>query len=1151
MLQEASLDDKYSRISGPIYLSGIQALVRLLIFQGRFDAHSGLRTAGFVSGYRGSPLGAFDQELWRAQRFLDEYRIHFQPGINEELAATSVWGSQQVNLFDGARYDGVFGLWYGKGPGADRSSDVFKHANAAGTSRYGGVLAVVGDDHACKSSTMPHQSEHLFIDARMPTLNPAGIQDLLTLGVVGWSLSRFSGCWVGMKGTADLFDSSTRVEAGDAHVDIRGPEALELPDDGLNIRWPDSSLEQDQRLQRYKLYAALEFSRANNLDFVAMDSPSPRLGIITAGKSYLDVVQALTDLGIDAARAAQLGIRLYKVAMTWPLEPTGVRAFANGLEEILVVEERRAIIENQVREQLVVMEASIRPRIVGKFDQRRVRLISSTGELSPALIGKLIVDRLSKCSGGLGDEGLERSVTRSVAEPPQGEAIAVRLPHYCSGCPHNTSTRVPAGSRAMAGIGCHYMVRWMDRQTDTFTQMGGEGATWIGQAPFTETRHVFQNIGDGTYFHSGSLAIRAAVAAGVNITFKLLYNDAVAMTGGQSVEGDLSVARIIQQLAGEGINRIALVSDEPRKYPRDIADRAGVTVHDRSEMDRVQRRLREEVGVSVLIYDQTCAAELRRRRKRGTAPDRTTRVFINPWVCEGCGDCNSESSCLSVLPLETELGRKRTINQDACNKDYSCLNGFCPSFVTVAGGRLRRRQADPAQADSLPEPGIPTPDGVYNILIAGVGGTGIVTTSALLGMAAHIEGRPVVALDQTGLAQKFGTVVSHVRLGSATLIARSPHIPDRSVDLILACDLVAACGPEVLQMTSRDRTHAVVNTDVDMPSAFVRDPDYAPPIDSMSVMLEEACVEQGAHFVPATHLAHEVLGDSILANVFMLGFAWQQGFVPLQRSSILRAIELNGVQVERNQAAFERGRARAARSARDEALRERMGEGDTPQAVDMAALVEARATFLRDYQDSAYADRYRRLVAAAGVAGAAAGRCGEQFSEAVARNYFKLLAYKDEYEVARLYTQTDFLTRIENEMDGNCKLRFHLSPPVLSRIDQDSGRPRKYEFGAWVLWGFRALARLRFLRGTPLDPFGYTVERREERRLIAEYEEILEQVFPALTAENIGCGIALAGYPELIRGFGPVKRDAIEVAQRRRQALMDEFRRSNAPNPTP
>ncbi|MBX6370587.1 MAG: indolepyruvate ferredoxin oxidoreductase family protein, partial [Rhodospirillales bacterium] len=654
-LAAVTLDDKYVLERGRIYLTGIQALVRLPLMQRQRDIAAGLNTAGFISGYRGSPLGGLDQQLWAARRFLDRAHVRFQPGLNEDLAATAVWGSQQVGLWPGAKYDGVFAMWYGKGPGVDRSGDVFKHANAAGSSRYGGVLVLAGDDHAAKSSTLPHQSEYAFMDACIPVLNPSGVQEILDYGLIGWALSRYSGCWVAMKTIAETVDTSASVDIDPARIKLVTPTDFELPPDGLNIRWPDKPLEQEYRLHKYKLYAALAFARANGLDRVVLDSPKARFGIVTTGKSYLDVRQALEDLGIDEAHAAEIGIRLYKVGMSWPLERDGIRRFAEGLEEILVVEEKRAVIENQLKEQLYNWREDVRPRVVGKFDENRVWIQPSTGELNPAHIAKVIAARLERFYTSERIRQRVAIIEAKEKEAARLDAKVERVPHFCSGCPHNTSTRVPEGSRAVAGIGCHYMVTWMDRSTDTFTQMGGEGVPWIGQAPFTETAHIFANLGDGTYYHSGILAIRAAIAAGVNITYKILYNDAVAMTGGQPLDGTLTVPQIIDQLKAEGVSRIVVVSDQPEKYP------PGIAARHRDDLDAIQRELREEKGVTVLVYDQTCAAEKRRRRKRGKMEDPKRRVFINDLVCEGCGDCSVQSNCMSVVPLETEFGRKRAI----------------------------------------------------------------------------------------------------------------------------------------------------------------------------------------------------------------------------------------------------------------------------------------------------------------------------------------------------------------------------------------------------------------------------------------------------------------------------------------------------------
>ncbi len=1141
-----SLDDKYSKTSGTIYLTGIQALVRLLLVQRQRDTQQGLNTAGFISGYRGSPLGNLDLQLWGAQKFLDEQAIHFQPGVNEDLGATAVWGSQQVNLFQGARYDGVFGMWYGKGPGVDRSGDVFKHANAAGSSRYGGVLAIAGDDHACKSSTLPHQSDYAFMDAMIPVLNPAGIQDLLDFGIMGWAMSRYSGCWTGITCATELLDSSATVDADISRVAIGSVEDFEMPPEGLNLRWPDHPVEQEMRLHRLKVYAALAFARANRFDRTVIDSPNPRLGIVTTGKSYLDVRQALDDLGIDADLAAEIGLRVYKVGMSWPLERQGVRAFAEGLQEVLVVEEKRAIIENQFKEQLYNWNTRVRPRVIGKFDEQGEWSLPSTGELTPAMIARVIAARIEKFFTSEQIKQRLAFLERKENALARPKAIVPRLPHFCSGCPHNTSTRVPEGSRAMAGIGCHYMATWMGRNTATFTQMGGEGATWIGQAPFTETRHVFQNLGDGTYFHSGLLAIRAALGAGVNITYKLLYNDAVAMTGGQPVDGMLSVEQITQQLWGEGIRRIAIVSEEPGKRIRQDGFVKGVTFHHRREMDRLQRELREHPGVSVLIYDQVCAAEKRRRRKRGLMEDPATRVFINELVCEGCGDCNAISNCLSVIPIATEFGRKRTINQGACNKDFTCLEGFCPSFVTVHGGQLHKPPAVKVAADDLPAPALPPLDQNYSILITGIGGTGVVTIGALLGMAANLEGKSVAVLDQTGLAQKFGAVVSHLRIGRNDSALYAARIPAGEANLLLACDIVVGSGAEALAKLTRSISRAVVNTHHDMPSTVIGDRDYTLPGCAMRDAISSAVMDGQAHFIEATRLATGLMGGSVTTNIFMVGYAWQQGLIPLEESSILTAIEMNGVAIEQNKQAFRWGR-RAAVDIREVEAHVDSGveSGDEHRdiASDLESVIDRRREFLTAYQDKAYARRYESLVRR--VQHEEQQRVGDsesRMTEAVARNYFRLLAYKDEYEVARLFTQTGFLESLKNRIDGDFKVHFHLSPPVIARIDPNTGRPRKFAFGSWMTIPFRLLARFRFLRGTRLDLFALHPERRKERQLINDYEQMIATVLEGLRSDNHDIAVEIASLPDGIRGYGPVKTAAIEKSEEARQELMKRFR---------
>jgi len=1140
-LAQVTLDDKYTLESGRIFLTGIQALVRLPIIQRQRDAAAGLNTAGFVSGYRGSPLGALDQTLWKARPFLERNHIHFRPGINEDLAATSVWGTQQVNMFAGARFDGVFAMWYGKGPGVDRSGDVFKHANAAGTSRYGGVLVVAGDDHACKSSTLPHQSEYAFMDAMMPVLNPSGVQEVLDLGLLGWELSRFCGCWIGFKTIAETVDSSASVSVDPQRVRIVTPEDFTLPADGLHARWPDKPLEQEMRLQKYKLYAAIAFARANGINQVVIDSPMPRIGIITTGKSYLDVRQALEDLGIDEALAAQIGLRVLKLGMSWPLDREAVRDFAEGLEEVLIVEEKRAVIENQVKEQLYNWRADVRPRVIGKFDEGGEWILPSTGELTPARIARVIADRIGRYHSSPYIRRRLAFLEAKEAALAQPRALLERVPHYCSGCPHNTSTVVPQGSRAMGGIGCHYMATWMDRDTDTFTQMGGEGVTWIGQAPFTDTQHVFQNLGDGTYFHSGLLAIRAAVAAGVNITYKILYNDAVAMTGGQPIDGVLSVPQITHQLYGEGIRRLAVVSDEPGKYTNLGEFAAGVTFHHRDDLDHLQRELRESTGVSVLIYDQACAAEKRRRRKRGEMIDPAKRAFINLAVCEGCGDCGVQSNCLSVVPVETDFGRKRSIDQSACNKDMSCLKGFCPSFVTVHGGGLRRQSvsASTLALAPLPEPTLPALDEAYGIVITGVGGTGVITIGALLGMAAHLEGHGCSVLDMTGLAQKYGSVVSHVRIARQPEDIHAVRISAGSARLLLGCDLVVASGFEALAKCDAGRSHAVVNAQESVTAAFLRQPDLLFPGADMKRAIDEAV---GGHslYAPASRLATALVGDSIGANLLLLGIAYQKGLVPISAVAIEQAIVLNGVAVEANREAFTWGRHYAVDGT---AVLQAAGLEDSPQAPPtLDELIASRESHLTAYQDTAYGQRYRALVD--GVRQAEErllpGRQG--IAEAVARNYSKLLAYKDEYEVARLHTDAAFTRALEAEFEGDYRLVFHLAPPLLARRDPHTGIPRKRAFGAWVLPVFKLLSRLKGLRGTAFDPFGYSAERRAERTLIAEYERTVEELLDGLCQANYDDAVAIANLPEQVRGFGHIKAASIEQMSVRRGELLQSFR---------
>ena len=1144
-----SLDDKYTLDSGRVFLTGIQALVRLPLMQRQRDVANGLNTGCFISGYRGSPLGALDQQLWQAKPFIEKNHIHFEPGVNEDLAATAVWGSQQLNLFPAANYDGVFSMWYAKGPGVDRSGDVLRHGNFAGSSKHGGVLLLAGDDHTCKSSTTAHQTEFGFKDAMIPVLNPSGVQEFLDMGIHGWAMSRYSGCWVAFKVVAETADTSASVYVDPVRIKPIIPNDFDMPQDGLNIRWPDEPLAQEERLHRYKLFAALAYARANNLNRAMVDGPNRRFGIVTAGKSYLDVMQALEDLGIDEAYAKEIGLSVYKVGMTWPLEPEGVRRFAEGMEEILVVEEKRALIEEQLKEQLYNWRADLRPRVFGKFDENGEWIMPTFYELTPGLIARAIAKRIERFHNSPRiQERLIRLDAMDKAldgfEPP-----IKRTPYFCSGCPHNTSTKVPEGSRALAGIGCHYMAQWMDRDTDTSTQMGGEGVTWMGQAPFTSTKHVFANLGDGTYYHSGLLAIRAAVASGANITYKILYNDAVAMTGGQPVGAGLSVPLISHQLFGEGVRRIVVVSDEPEKYSNRSGLAEGVTIEHRDELDRIQKELRQLEGVTAIIYDQTCAAEKRRRRKRGTFPDPVRRVVINELVCEGCGDCSVQSNCLSVVPVETEFGRKRTIDQSSCNKDFSCLKGFCPSLVTVEGGQLRKPKPAAATASSadlfevLPEPTVPDVDELpYGILITGVGGTGVVTIGALLGMAAHIEGKGCSILDMTGLAQKGGAVLSHVRIAKSPENIHSVRIASGGANLLLGCDLVVAAAPDAISKIATGETTAVINTHKTIVADFTRDPDLSFPLAELERAISDRAGNARTNFIEGTRLATALLGDSIASNMFMLGFAWQKGAVPIGREAIEEAIALNGVAIEANKRAFLWGR----RAAHDMATVEKVA---APTAVTAAVqttaledIVEKRFAFLRDYQDEAYARRYKDLVVQVQTAEARVVHDDDTLARTVARYYFKLLAYKDEFEVARLYTELGFLDSVASQFEGNYKLNFHLAPPILAERDPETGVARKKAYGRWVLIAFKLLAKLRFLRGGPLDPFNRTTERKRERSLITEYETVIDTLLKQLNANNHPVAVEIAGLPEQIRGYGHVKERHIDAVKARETELLTSYR---------
>ncbi len=1149
-LASASLDDKWTLERGRVYLNGTQALVRLLMLQRQRDLLAGHDTAGFLSGYRGSPLGTVDQTAWAAKGHLQRHHIHFQPGVNEDLAATAVWGTQQVNMYPGARHEGVFGMWYGKGPGADRCGDVFKHANAAGTSPLGGVVVACGDDHGAKSSTLPHQSDHLLKACMIPMLFPASVQEYLDLGLHAFAMSRYAGVWVGFKCVTEVVESSASVVIDPDRVDIRLPDDFAMPAGGLNIRWPDTPLEMEARLLDYKLYAALAYCRRNRLNETVIDAPQARFGLVASGKAYLDTRQALTDLGLDEAACRAVGIRVFKCGMPWPLEPHAIGAFAEGLTEILVVEEKRQVIEYQLKEELFQWLGSGKriPRVIGKFDEKDGGewavpqgnwILPAHYEFSPAIVAKAIAARLSKLElppdvrrGIDARIALIEAKERALAVP---RVVTERVPYFCSGCPHNTSTRVPEGSRAVAGIGCHYMVTWMDRRTATFSQMGGEGVPWLGHAPFTQERHIFANLGDGTYFHSGSLAIRAAVAAGFPITYKILYNDAVAMTGGQPVDGTLTVPQITRQLAAEGVRRIVVVTQDPGHYPYGDDFAPGVRVEPRTRFDAVQLELREFPGVSALIFDQTCAAELRRRRKRGRVADPRRRVVINELVCEGCGDCSVASNCLSVEPVDTPLGRKRRINQSTCNKDMTCVDGFCPSFVTVLGGEVRAPARSRAAAPAVPAPLVPAlADGRnYSILVAGIGGTGVVTIGQLLGMAAHLEGRGVSVLDMAGLAQKGGAVHSHIQIAAGADRLYATRIAMGEADLLLGCDLVVSTGAEILGKFQQGRTRALLNTAEAPTAAVLRERDWRFPGSGLAGQVRAGLAQDDdCMLLDAQALATALLGDALYANPMMLGAAWQKGWIPLRQESLRRAIELNGVAVEANLRAFDWGRAAAHDpDAVRLATAAQRGEPAAAPAAGLAQVIAARAQFLTQYQGPALAARYTRLVERVAQAERAACGAGPEdapLALAVAQNYFRLLAVKDEYEVARLHRDPDFRRALAAQFTGSYRVHYHLAPPLLARRDPVTGLPRKSRFGPWMGAVFALLAPLRVLRGTPFDPFGHTRERRTERALRREYEALVEEILGGLDGANRALALELARFPEEIRGFGHVKQRSLE-----------------------
>ena len=1193
-LETVTLDDKYSLDYGRAFMSGVQALVKLPMLQQLRDKLAGKKTAGFISGYRGSPLGGYDQALWKAEKFLKAQNIIFQPGVNEELAATALWGTQQLGFAPPGsnKFDGVFGIWYGKGPGVDRCSDVFKHANMAGTTEWGGVIAVAGDDHISKSSTAAHQSDHIFKACGTPVFFPASVQEILDLGIHAFAMSRFSGVWAGMKSIQEIVESSATAMIDPERVEIKIPTDFVMPPGGVHIRWPDAALEQEARLFDYKWYAALAYIRANRLNYNVIEGQNDRFGLIASGKAFNDTRQALLDLGLDDATCQRIGIRLHKVGVVWPLEAQLTREFATGLQEILVVEEKRQVIEYQLKEELYNWRADVRPTVLGKFNevesgdaQHRYgsggewsmpnpsanTLLRANADLSPAIIARAIAQRIKKL-------GIDADTTARIdaqlaildAKERSMQVLEVsgvkgadRQPWFCSGCPHNTSTKVPEGSRAMAGIGCHFMSIWMDRSTTGFTQMGGEGVPWVGQQPFSNDAHMFANLGDGTYFHSGLLAVRQSIAAGVNITYKILYNDAVAMTGGQQIgerpEGH-SVAQIAQSMRAEGAVKIAIVTDEPEKYDG-VTLVADVGVHHRDELDTIQKQLREIKGTTVIIYDQTCATEKRRRRKRGTMVDPAKRVVINELVCEGCGDCGVQSNCLSVEPLETEFGRKRQINQSTCNKDYSCVKGFCPSFVTVEGGQLKKKSKTgeggtaPSPFDNalfngpLPEPVLPElggrAAGAWGIVVAGVGGTGVITIGQLLGVAAHLEGKGIVTQDAGGLAQKGGATWSYVLIADRQDDIRTTRVGMAGADLIIGCDPIVSIAKETLLRMRAGRTHVALNSNSTPTAAFVKNANWQNPAAQCVAEIIDVVGQSGVGVLDADAASTKLLGDSIYTNPMMLGYAWQKGWIPLEKSSLMRAIELNAVQVQQNKLAFEWG----CRAANDLAsVQKLLNPGSVVEFKkrdSLAHIIATRLEFLTGYQDAAYAQTYAAFVQKVKTAEEALALDKPtlkhlSLTDAVARYLFKLMAYKDEYEVARLHTDPAFHAKIAAMFEGDFKLNYHLAPPLIAKKNA-KGELQKQKFGPAMLTAFKLLAKLKGLRGGVLDVFGKTDERRQERALIDEYKSSLDVVLNSLGSGNHATAVEIARIPELIKGYGHVKERNLKAARTKWTGLMDEF----------
>jgi indolepyruvate ferredoxin oxidoreductase len=1137
-----SLETLYNAEAGPAFMTGIQALVRLPLMQRRLDRRRGLKTAGLISGYRGSPLGAYDQQLWRAQDFLDAHDVLFQPGLNEDLAATALWGAQMHKAYGPSNVDGIFGIWYGKGNGVDRTGDVFRNANMLGTSALGGVLAIAGDDHSAQSSMFPHQTDGIFESVHIPVLQPANVEEILTLGMAGIAMSRFTGTWVAMKTIAEVVESAGSFDLPSPYPTFASPADL-VPRHGLNwdphIEWPAQRAEYERRMVEERLPAIIGWATANGIDRPILRAQHHKIVIVTVGKAHQDLMQALETLGIGEDEAEALGLSIYKVGMSWPLATKPLLTFVKGASEILVIEEKAPTVENQIKAAIVNLNSS-RPIVTGKRTEQEAMLLPVISEFNPLIVAQAVVSRIRRFSAIDFDARLARLEAKAVSR--SALPFPARKPFFCSGCPHNTSTKTPAGSISGGGIGCHVMALSQPKlKTPTFSHMGGEGLQWVGAAPFSQTEHIFQNLGDGTYQHSGLLAIRAAVAAGTNITYKILFNDAVAMTGGQPTEGAPDPIGIVAQLIAEGVRSVHLVSDEPERWSK--SNLPGLTkLHHRDELNQLQEELRSVSGVTAIVYEQTCAAEKRRRRKRGAHPDPDLRIFINQRVCEGCGDCSVQSNCISIEPVATRFGTKRKINQSACNKDFSCTKGFCPSFVEIEGAELAKpdqshvRSFEDIHFAAIPEPEIVALDRPYNIYVAGIGGLGVLTAGTLLGSAAHLGGLSASVLDFTGLAQKNGAVVSQVRIAPPGSHIHAVRIGANETDLLLGADALVAGSADALEKFGNGRAAVVLNIDEAPTADIVDDRDFTLP----SAEIRETLLARAGTGFPlkASRIAEGLFGNTVAANTLIIGYAWQKGLLPFSSLAFEQAIEANGAAIELNKRAFAWGRLAAV----DLKLVEHVAgirTADLPLDLPLDELIKANIAELTAYQDTRYAARYERMIAGARVAAADLGSKGQDFVRAVATYGFKLLAYKDEYEVARLYCDPAFRQALEAQFSRTGKLHLYLAPPLISRIDKTTGRPAKRKFGPWIFYFFSLLSKFRGLRGTWADPFGRTSERRNERRLASEYTELIEALSQDLCSASIDRALELAQLPDIIRGFGPVKEEAMARYEERRATLLE------------